>query len=321
MKLLLENWRNFVKQEVENYLPHGTVKSVEIIGSSNLSPEEQKQQDKQKYGFVQKNRDIDVEVQISGITSEESEEWAFSDEAQELEDLHNYDVQLRIVENWTEFITEDYEPITTLRIFDFDETIAHTTSETRITTPNGEKLVLTNQKQFDEYMKKAAAKEGIKPFDPVRDLQEIGYKIDLSDFSIVKNPEEIKVITDILRKFPPNSKTYIMTARRGNSIGPIIDYIDDIGIDAGNIRVIATQGESKGDVIANMLAQKIIKSTRKSNIDTIEYFEDSQKNIDDVLLKICNNKKINDIKPDNFILNIYKVVKISSGYNLQKITC
>lgn len=226
-----------------------------------------------------------------------------------------------LLENWREFIAEDYEPITTLRIFDFDETIAHTTSETRITTPNGEKVVLTNQKQFDEYMKKAAAKEGIETFDPVRDLEEIGYKIDLSDFSIVKNPEEIKVITDILRKFAPNSKTYIMTARRGNSIGPIIDYIDDIGIDAGNIRVIATQGESKGDVIANMLAQKIIKSTGKSNIDTIEYFEDSQKNIDDVLLKICNNQKINNIKPDNFTLNIYKVVKISSGYNLQKITC
>ena len=226
-----------------------------------------------------------------------------------------------LLENWREFVTEDYEPITTLRIFDFDETIAHTTSETRITAPNGEKVVLTNQKQFDEYMKKAAAKEGIETFDPVRDLQEIGYKIDLSDFSIVKNPEEIKVVTDILKKFPPNSKTYIMTARRGNSIGPIIDYIDEIGIDAGEIRVIATQGESKGDVMANMLAQKIIKSTGKSNINTIQYFEDSQKNIDDVLLKICDNQKINDIKPNNFKLIIYKVDKNSGGYKLQKITC
>ena len=226
-----------------------------------------------------------------------------------------------LLENWREFVTEDYEPITTLRIFDFDETIAHTTSETRITAPNGEKVVLTNQKQFDEYMKKAAAKEGIETFDPVRDLQEIGYKIDLSDFSIVKNPEEIKVVTDILKKFPPNSKPYIMTARRGNSIGPIIDYIDEIGIDAGEIRVIATQGESKGDVMANMLAQKIIKSTGKSNINTIQYFEDSQKNIDDVLLKICDNQKINDIKPNNFKLIIYKVDKNSGGYKLQKITC
>ena len=45
---------------------------------------------------------------------------------------------------------------------------------------------LGNQKEFEDYMKAAAAKEGVKTFDPVRDLQELGYKIDLSDFSIVK---------------------------------------------------------------------------------------------------------------------------------------
>ena len=59
-----------------------------------------------------------------------------------------------------------------------------------------------------------------------------------------------------------------MTARRGNSIGPIIDYLDDIGIDAGNVRVIATQGDSKGDVMAKMMSNKIM-SDGKSNINRI----------------------------------------------------
>ena len=88
-----------------------------------------------------------------------------------------------LLENWRKFITEDYEPVTTLRIFDFDETIAHTTSETRVTAPDGSTATLRNQKEFEDYMKAAAAKEGIETFDPVRDLQELGYKIDLSDFS------------------------------------------------------------------------------------------------------------------------------------------
>ena len=109
MKLLLENWREFVKQEVEEFLPHGEVRAVEMIGSSALSPEERARQDLEKYGFVQDDdeRDIDIEVQIAGITREEAEQWAFSDEADELEGNYNYDVQLRIVENWRKFVSEE----------------------------------------------------------------------------------------------------------------------------------------------------------------------------------------------------------------------
>ena len=112
MKLLFENWREFVKQEVEEFLPHGEVRAVEKIGSSVLPPEEQAKQDLEKYGYVrdEDDRDIDIEVEIAGITNEEAEEWAFSREAQELEDYYNYDVQLRIVENWRKFMSEDVDP-------------------------------------------------------------------------------------------------------------------------------------------------------------------------------------------------------------------
>ena len=112
MKLLFENWRQFVKQEVEEFLPHGEVRAVEKIGSSVLPPEEQAKQDLEKYGYVrdEDDRDIDSEVEIAGITNEEAEEWAFSREAQELEDYYNYDVQLRIVENWRKVMSEDVDP-------------------------------------------------------------------------------------------------------------------------------------------------------------------------------------------------------------------
>jgi len=230
-----------------------------------------------------------------------------------------------LLENWRKYLNEMEEPITTLRIFDFDETIAHTESETRVTAPDGtEAPPLKNQKEFEDYMRAAAEKEGIETFDPVRDLQELGYDIDLSDFSIVKDPDEITIITDLLRNFPENSKTYIMTARRGTSIGPIIDYLDEIGVDSSQIRVMATQGESKGDVMVTMMKQKIMPDG-KSNINRIEYYEDSGKNIDDVLLKVCNNKELEQIKPKDFELVIHKVVGFDVGgdreYKIETLGC
>jgi hypothetical protein len=226
-----------------------------------------------------------------------------------------------LLENWRKFVNEEMEePITTLRIFDFDETIAHTRSETRVVAPDGSEATLRDQQEFEAYMSAAAAKEGIETFDPVKDLQDHGYEIDLSDFSIVKDPDEITIITDLLRNFPENSKTYIMTARRGTSIGPIIDYLDEIGVNSSQVRVMATQGESKGDVMANMLRQKLM-ADGKSNINRIEYYEDSGKNIDDVLRKVCENPNLDEIKPLDFEMIINKVINNGGQYNIQRIEC
>ena len=218
-----------------------------------------------------------------------------------------------LLENWRQYINEmEEEVIDTLRIFDFDETIAHTRSETRVKAPDGSEATLANQQEFEDYMSQAAANEGITDFDPIDTLIEKGYQIDLSDFSIVKDPEEIIIVTDELKKFPENSKTYIMTARRGNSLGPILTYLDEIGVDSNKVRPIATGGESKGSVIANMIAQKKLPDGT-SNIKRIEYYEDSDKNIQDVMNHICPDKLAE--------LIIYKVVKTDKGYNLQHIGC
>jgi hypothetical protein len=225
-----------------------------------------------------------------------------------------------LLENWRKYLNEMEEPITTLRIFDFDETIAHTRSETRVVAPDGSGATLRDQQEFEEYMSAAAAKEGIEAFDAVDALKEMGYEIDLSDFSIVKEPDEILIVTDIMRNFPEDSKTYIMTARRGNSLGPIMDYLDEVGIDSSQVRPIATQGESKGDVIAHMIGQKIMEDG-KSNINRIEYYEDSQKNIDDVLEKVCENPELDDIKPTDFELIINKVSGEDGQYHIEKIEC
>ena len=193
-----------------------------------------------------------------------------------------------LLENWRKFINEEIEPITTLRIFDFDETIAHTESETRVTAPDGSTATLRDQKEFEEYMNAAAAKEGIEAFDAVDHLVDAGYQIDLSDFSIVKDPLEITLVTDVLRDFPEDSKTYVLTARRGKSLGPILDYLDEIGVDSSKIRPIATAGESKGDVFVKMLSNKIMPDG-KSNISRIEYYEESNRLLTKEEMMVANN--------------------------------
>tara|TARA_R100000008_G_scaffold80622_1_gene63164 strand:+ start:688 stop:1353 length:666 start_codon:yes stop_codon:yes gene_type:complete len=218
-----------------------------------------------------------------------------------------------LIENWREYLNEmEEEVIDTLRIFDFDETIAHTRSSTRVTAPDGSQAVLSNQKEFEDYMTAAAEKEGLEAFDPVEGLMAKGYEIDLSDFSQVIEPEEITVVTDQLRQNPHNAKNYIITARRGSSLGPILNYLDEIGVDADTVRPIATAGESKGAVIANMIAQKTM-ADGESNIKRVEYYEDSDKNIQDVMNHICPDKLAE--------LIIYKVVKTKEGYSLQHIGC
>ena len=79
-----------------------------------------------------------------------------------------------LLENWRRFINEEYEPITTLRIFDFDETIAHTRSETRVKAPDGSSAVLRDQKEFEEYMNAAAEKECREALDALDKLMDLG---------------------------------------------------------------------------------------------------------------------------------------------------
>ena len=218
-----------------------------------------------------------------------------------------------LLENWRQYLNEmEEEVIDTLRIFDFDETIAHTRSSTRVTAPDGSKAVLNNQQEFEAYMTAAAEKEGLTDFDPVDGLMAKGYQIDLSDFLQVIDPKEITVVTNELKKIPDNAKNYIITARRGSSLGPILNYLDEIGVDSNTVRPIATAGESKGAVIANMIAQKTM-ADGESNIKRVEYYEDSDKNIQDVMNHICPNKLAE--------LIVYKVVKSDDGYSLQHIGC
>lgn len=88
-----KNLLNIATLAVEKFFNEKAT-DVKIIGSSALSPDKQKQQDIQKHGKHQLDRDIDVLIKIKNISAEDAEKWVFSNEAQQLEDQFNLDVQV-----------------------------------------------------------------------------------------------------------------------------------------------------------------------------------------------------------------------------------
>jgi hypothetical protein len=72
--------------------------------------------------------------------------------------------------------------------------------------------------------------------------------------------------------------------------------------------------------MVTMMKQKIMDDGN-SNIKRIEYYEDSEKNIDDVLTKVCEDPSLDNIKPIDFELIINKVINNEGQYNIQRIEC
>lgn len=90
--------KSIIASAIHKVLPHVRILQINRIGSSILSPEELKQHGIDKYGIEDyeiDDADIDIEVITSEISSSDREEWAFSREAQELEDKYNWDVQIK----------------------------------------------------------------------------------------------------------------------------------------------------------------------------------------------------------------------------------
>jgi phosphoglycolate phosphatase-like HAD superfamily hydrolase len=143
-----------------------------------------------------------------------------------------------------------------LRIFDFDDTLVKTTSFIYITHKSGKKSKLTPA-QYAIYNEKP------------------GDVFDFSDFEQVKQPEEIKRITNVLRKVVQTSKepVYILTAR--SAAEPIKRYLKDIGINSNKINVIALASNNpkdKADWIENMIDNE--------EYNDIYFADDSQKNVE-----------------------------------------
>jgi len=145
---------------------------------------------------------------------------------------------------------------TKLRIFDFDDTLVKTTSFIYVT--NGDKKTKLTPGEYAVYNEKS------------------GDEFDFSDFSKVQDPQEIKKITNVLRrvvKSSGGSGVHILTAR--SAYKPIRQYLRDIGINTSKIYVTALASNNPKDK-ADWIEDKI----DNEGYDDIYFADDSQKNVD-----------------------------------------
>jgi len=139
-----------------------------------------------------------------------------------------------------------------LRIFDFDDTLVKTKSNIYIQHKDNKKSTLTPG-EYAIY----------EPKD--------GDKFDFSDFEKVKQPQEIKGVTRLLKNIVRvgGSEIVILTAR--SAYKPIKDYLSDIGLD--NLFVVAladSDPQKKADWIENKI---------KDGVKDVFFIDDSHKNV------------------------------------------
>ena len=139
-----------------------------------------------------------------------------------------------------------------LRVFDFDDTLVKTNSHIYITHKDGKKSKLTP----GEYA----------IYEPKE-----GDQFDFSDFEKVKQPQEIKGVTRLLKNIVRigGSQIVILTARAAYK--PIKQYLSDIGLD--KLYVVALASNDPQDK-ANWIEGKI-----KDGVTDVFFIDDSHKNV------------------------------------------
>jgi len=140
-----------------------------------------------------------------------------------------------------------------LRVLDFDDTLVKTNSFVYVKDSNGKQTKLTP----GEY-----ALYEPKPGD----------EFDFSDFQKVTNPQEIKGVTKLLKRFVKaegKRKIVILTAR--SAYKPIKDYLRDIGM--GDIYVVAL-ADGDPQKKADWIESKI-----RVGYNDIFFIDDSHKNV------------------------------------------
>ena len=169
-----------------------------------------------------------------------------------------------LFESWRKHLREFLEtPITKLRVFDFDDTLAHATARIVVRdTETGEEIRTLNQGELDTYEETE------------------GEELDYSEFKEV--PEETKPIEEIIKIFrnmvehpSKDRKVIIITARMQAAEPEIKDYLENLDIDLGDVEIVGTEGESKSPYI-----KKELESF--PSVNNFIMFDDSEKNLTDV---------------------------------------
>ena len=140
-----------------------------------------------------------------------------------------------------------------LRVFDFDDTLVKTDAKVWVT--NNDEVFPLTPGEFAVY-------------EP-----EPGDKFDYTEFGMLINPRVIhwtvKILTNVYSKYGPNGLV-ILTARDSSS--PVEQFLNDAGF--SGIQIVAL-GSSDPMKKAGWIDQKI----RADDLELVEFFDDSHKNI------------------------------------------
>ena len=177
-----------------------------------------------------------------------------------------------LIENWRRFIKEEIFPIDieeeVLAVFDFDDTLAHTDSSSKLLNKDGEVIrVLQTQKDQDNL-----TTDMEKNPDKYK-----GMYFDFSDFSDIQNAEHDEDMVKRMVEYDkdPTAQVIILTARDPIAEDAIQAYFNELGVGTENLIIKGLAGKSKGDYIL---------STAESNpsIKKVFFWDDSEKNVNDV---------------------------------------
>ncbi len=180
----------------------------------------------------------------------------------------------QILESWNLFLEKAEVKSTlpkSLRVLDFDHTVAFTGEKVYIMSPEGKKSGELSSEEYTHHT-----------FSDAEALA--GYYYDFSEFDDV-NPgsaTENVHVTEILRNFVNAGSgriILILTARNQESEEGIRNYFETIGIDHSTIRVVgvgSSAPEKKVDEV-----KKILESN--PSIETVSFFDDSSANTDEMM--------------------------------------
>lgn len=141
-----------------------------------------------------------------------------------------------------------------VNVFDFDDTLVHTTSHIYLTTRDGKNVKMTPA----EYA----------VYDP-----QPGDEFDFSDFQQVVSPQPIShmilKLKYAMRNLGPDN-VFILTAR--GAAEPIQRFLEGLGI--SGIRIVAL-GDSNPQRKADVIRDEILER----NVQLVKFYDDSAKNI------------------------------------------
>ena len=185
----------------------------------------------------------------------------------------------KILREWSNFIEEavdidTYNP-RSLRVLDFDHTVAFTGEKVYVMSPEGSVI---KELTSDEYSDPANALS--------RDEVIAGYYYDFSEFDDVDADKAVEniYVTDILKNFinagsASDRIILILTARTQDAELGIRNYLETIGIEHGNIDIVGVGNSSpqkKVDEVSNILDQN-------SSIEEVSFFDDSLSNTEEMM--------------------------------------